>query len=166
MGQPYHPIWHPCQSHLKQQMKLLLLHTYLLCHNQVPEILQANHRELVGVTGFEPAASCSQSRRATNCATPRCSREALIKSGMQIAQTDFSSDCTKVTQEYLMYFKEFSCNMTKNKQVKCVPRFIQRFPRLLFYHNSCDLSILSNKTLAFSFSGCYNVIVIIILFTA
>ena len=26
---------------------------------------------LVGVTGFEPAASCSQSRRATNCATPR-----------------------------------------------------------------------------------------------
>ncbi len=25
----------------------------------------------VGVTGFEPAASCSQSRRATNCATPR-----------------------------------------------------------------------------------------------
>ncbi len=26
---------------------------------------------VVGVTGFEPAASCSQSRRATNCATPR-----------------------------------------------------------------------------------------------
>ena len=26
---------------------------------------------MVGVTGFEPAASCSQSRRATNCATPR-----------------------------------------------------------------------------------------------
>ena len=25
---------------------------------------------VVGVTGFEPAASCSQSRRATNCATP------------------------------------------------------------------------------------------------
>ena len=38
-------------------------------------------------------------------------REALIKSGMQIAQTDFSSDCMKMTQEYLMYFKEFSCNM-------------------------------------------------------
>ena len=41
----------------------------------------------------------------------------LIKSGMQIAQADFSQagsrpqDCTKVTQEYLMYFKEFSCNM-------------------------------------------------------
>ena len=26
--------------------------------------------EMVRVTGFEPAASCSQSRRATNCATP------------------------------------------------------------------------------------------------
>ena len=26
---------------------------------------------LVGVTGFEPATSCSQSRRAANCATPR-----------------------------------------------------------------------------------------------
>ena len=26
---------------------------------------------MVGVTGFEPAASCSQSKRATNCATPR-----------------------------------------------------------------------------------------------
>ena len=26
---------------------------------------------LVGVTGLEPTASCSQSRRATNCATPR-----------------------------------------------------------------------------------------------
>ena len=43
--------------------------------------------------------------------------EALIKSGMQIAQTDFSSggcrprDCMKMTQEYLMYFKEFSCKM-------------------------------------------------------
>ena len=26
--------------------------------------------KVVRVTGFEPAASCSQSRRATNCATP------------------------------------------------------------------------------------------------
>ncbi len=57
----------------------------------------------------------------------------LIKSSMQITQTDFSSggcrpqDCTKVTQEYLMYFKEFSCNKTENMQVRCVPRFIQRF---------------------------------------
>ena len=27
-------------------------------------------KKVVRVTGFEPAASCSQSRRATNCATP------------------------------------------------------------------------------------------------
>lgn len=27
--------------------------------------------KMVGVTGLEPAASCSQSRRSTNCATPR-----------------------------------------------------------------------------------------------
>ncbi len=38
-------------------------------------------------------------------------KKVLIKSGMQIAQTDFSSggcrpqDCMKMTQEYLMYFK-------------------------------------------------------------
>ncbi len=60
-------------------------------------------------------------------------REALIKSGMQIVQTDFSSggcrpqDCMKMTQEYLMYFKEFSCKMAENMQARCVPRFIQRF---------------------------------------
>ena len=33
---------------------------------------------LVGVTGFEPAASCSQSKRATNCATPRYLFNALV----------------------------------------------------------------------------------------
>ena len=54
-------------------------------------------------------------------------KEALIKSGMQIAQTDFSSDCMKMTQEYLMYFKEFSCKMAENMQARCVPRFIQCF---------------------------------------
>ena len=38
-------------------------------------------------------------------------REVLIKSGMQITQTDFS------------------CNLAENMQVRCVPRFIQRFLR-------------------------------------
>ena len=57
-------------------------------------------------------------------------KEALNKSGLQIAQTDFSSDCMKMTQEYLMYFKEFSCKITENIQARCVPRFIQCFPRL------------------------------------
>ena len=33
---------------------------------------------MVGVTGFEPAASCSQSRRATNCATPRKYKSPLL----------------------------------------------------------------------------------------
>ncbi len=75
-------------------------------------------------------------------------REVLIKSGVQITQTDFSSggcrpqDCTKVTQEYLMYFKEFSCNKTENMQVRCVPRFIQRFlstkKRKQVYRNGND----------------------------
>ena len=53
--------------------------------------------------------------------------EVLIKSGIQIAQTNFPSDCMKMTQEYLMYFKEFSCKITENMQARCVPRFIQRF---------------------------------------
>ena len=54
--------------------------------------------------------------------------EGLIKSGVQIAQINFSSDCMKMTQEYLMYFKEFSCNQAENMQARCMPRFIQRFP--------------------------------------
>ena len=37
---------------------------------------------MVEVTGLEPAASCSQSRRATNCATPRYSAfQNIIKAG-------------------------------------------------------------------------------------
>ena len=32
-----------------------------------------------------------------------------------------------------MYFKEFSCNKTENMQVRCVPRFIQRFLRILYF---------------------------------
>ncbi len=40
----------------------------------------------------------------------------LIKSGMQIVQIDFSFICMKTTQEYLMYFKEFSCDPAENMQ--------------------------------------------------
>ena len=57
---------------------------------------------------------------------------------MQIAQTDFSIDCMKMTQEYLMYFKEFSCNQAENMQARCVPRFIQCFP---YKHTEADMSI-------------------------
>ena len=41
------------------------------------------------------------------------SKEVLIKSGMQITQTDFS------------------CNKTENMQARCVPRFIQRFLKFI-----------------------------------
>ena len=34
-------------------------------------LYQSLRFDLVEVTGLEPAASCSQSKRATNCATPR-----------------------------------------------------------------------------------------------
>ena len=62
-------------------------------------------------------------------------KEALNKSGKHIMQTDFSFDCMKTTQEYLMYFKEFSCNQAENMQARCVPRFIQCFPnfRTIFF---------------------------------
>ena len=32
---------------------------------------KTNTQSMIEVTGHEPAASCSQSKRATNCATPR-----------------------------------------------------------------------------------------------
>ena len=44
------------------------------CVAVIPTKKQAPARSacfLVGMTGFEPATSCSQSRRATNCATSR-----------------------------------------------------------------------------------------------
>ena len=40
---------------------------------------EAEGFQLVGVTGFEPATSCSQSRRATNCATPRNSLNIITR---------------------------------------------------------------------------------------
>ena len=36
---------------------------------------------MVGVTGLEPATSCSQSTRATNCATPRLKEMGLYEKG-------------------------------------------------------------------------------------
>ena len=36
---------------------------------------------LVGAAGFEPTTSCSQSRRATNCATPRTSHRRAVRGG-------------------------------------------------------------------------------------
>ncbi len=51
----------------KQLRRLLLYPTELQA--QIKIIFKAIF--MVGVTGLEPAASCSQGRRATNCATPR-----------------------------------------------------------------------------------------------
>ena len=48
------------QQNLKNQTK----------NAEKPPIQAVFLRKMVRVTGFEPAASCSQSRRATNCATP------------------------------------------------------------------------------------------------
>ncbi len=42
---------------------------------QAEELIQNHGKKLVGVTGFEPATSWSQTTRATNCATPRCEKQ-------------------------------------------------------------------------------------------
>lgn len=42
---------------------------------------------MVRVTGFEPAASCSQSTRATNCATPGYSFFSFCRCGQRCGQT-------------------------------------------------------------------------------
>ena len=49
--------------------------SYLNCKNRTKNAEKPSKkavflRKMVRVTGFEPAASCSQSRRAINCATP------------------------------------------------------------------------------------------------
>ena len=51
-----------------------LLKVQVLFNNKKTVDAKAPTAFLVGVTGLEPAASCSQSRRATSCATPRNSR--------------------------------------------------------------------------------------------
>ncbi len=38
------------------------------------KLLDTKSGKMVGVTGFEPATSWSQTTRATNCATPRCEK--------------------------------------------------------------------------------------------
>ena len=69
---------------------------------------------------------------------------------MQITQTDFSVDCMKMTQEYLMYFKEFSCNKTENMQVRCVPRFIQCF--LNIPHFSAKINTIAADSEIYQYS--------------
>ena len=56
------------------------------------EFLRSKPRFLVGVTGLEPAASKSQTSRATNCATPRFCIEFLsfcVEVGQTVVKPDF-----------------------------------------------------------------------------
>ena len=50
---------------------------------------------MVRVTGFEPAASCSQSMRATNCATPGYEIKILSNYGQNCGQTEFCGEEVK-----------------------------------------------------------------------
>ncbi len=38
----------------------------------------------VGVTGLEPATAWSQTRNATNCATPRCNKHHALIAGAKV----------------------------------------------------------------------------------
>ena len=51
------------------------------------------------------------------------------------AQSNRLCGAFSTTQEYLLYFKEFSCNLAENMQARCVPRFIQRFLNIRLFHN-------------------------------
>ncbi len=50
---------------------------------------------MVGVKGFEPPTSCSQSRRATNCATPRIKPVPACgaRKNLRLAAPDFFDRC-------------------------------------------------------------------------
>ena len=53
-------------------IKELSLRNGLGMRKTIPSTLYQRYGlDMVGVKGFEPPTSCSQSRRATNCATPR-----------------------------------------------------------------------------------------------
>ena len=67
------------------------------------------HFDIVGVTGFEPAASCSQSRRATNCATPRTFlfyHVFAILSSILLRSYDFLSEISKTNIKKKYYLKK------------------------------------------------------------
>jgi len=48
-------------------------------------------------------------------------KESMIKSGMQIAQSDFFVRLYKFYAGILAYFKENLCKMAENMQARCVP---------------------------------------------
>ena len=52
---------------------------------------------MVGMTGFEPATSCSQSRRATNCATSRYLICFCVKQFLKNQSNVFSCSCPRAS---------------------------------------------------------------------
>lgn len=60
---------------------------------------------MVGVTGFEPAASTSQMSRATNCATPRKYEILCGAGGYDIVKKSFfSKHLLPIVVFYTIYF--------------------------------------------------------------
>lgn len=62
---------------------------------------------MVGVTGFEPAASTSQMSRAPNCATPRYVLFCFSGSGQISGQTRFGSDSNLLFSPFFTLFRRF-----------------------------------------------------------
>ena len=77
-----------------------------------------NHslNQMVGVKGFEPPTSCSQSRRATNCATPRY---AVVLCTMALHDPyslyDTNEKCLSITMWSVTYYtrRKISCQPQK-----------------------------------------------------
>ena len=68
---------------------------------------------MVGVTGFEPAASWSQTTRATNCATPRkCHKTCLPKTACLRLQTGFSDLPFRIIPCFFPKVKIFSASFS------------------------------------------------------
>ena len=72
-------------------------------------ILRSKPRFLVGVTGFEPAASTSQTSRATNCATPR-----------SVKNIEFLSFFRKWSNMWSNHFYKGFCKRAKCRKSQCL----------------------------------------------
>ena len=87
----------------------------------------------VGVTGLEPATAWSQTRNATNCATPRklwLETSVLFKCG---AKVRIIFELSKFFQNFLPLFVKFSCFL--HKRVHFTPIFLL-FEQFLDFFNS------------------------------
>ena len=95
---------------------------------------------LVGMTGFEPATSCSQSRRATNCAT---SRNIIKNKRHALRVFCFGGEGEIRTLEPISGLHDFqSCALDQLRDFS-ICRFCSQ--RYVLYHASLLLSICKNK---------------------